>query len=113
MYRLLLIQLRCLLSICFVFLALGFAGAQKTITGTITDSENGDALIGANILIKGTPNGTVTDFNGNYSLQVTEGDVLVISYTGYDTKEMVVGAAMDYDVMLESGEALDEVVVIG
>lgn len=113
MKRLLLTPLRCLLSVCFVLLALSYTDAQKTITGTITDAETGDPLIGANVLIKGTTMGTVTDFDGNYSLTVNEGDMLVISYTGYDSKELTVGTANDYDILLASGESLEEVVVIG
>ena len=113
MYKILLNPIRCFLSICFVFLALGYADAQKTVTGTIKDSETGDPLIGANVVIKGTATGTVTDFNGNFSLQVNEGDLLVVSYTGYDSREIAVGMANDYDILLQSGESLQEVVVIG
>lgn len=70
-------------------------------------------MIGANVLVKGTSRGTVTDFDGHYSIQANEGDVLVISYTGYDSKEIVVGMSNEYDIQLMSGESLEEVVVIG
>lgn len=113
MNKTLLNSIRSFLSICFVFLALGYADAQKTITGTIKDSETGDPLIGANVVIKGTATGTVTDFNGNFSLQASEGDLLVVSYTGYDSREIAVGMANEYDILLQSGESLEEVVVIG
>jgi TonB-linked SusC/RagA family outer membrane protein len=86
--------------------------AQKTITGTLLDAESSDPLIGASVLIKGTTSGTVTDFDGKYSLQVNEGDVLVISYTGYANQEVTVGAANVIDVNLASGQILDEVVVV-
>ncbi|MCB0600923.1 MAG: carboxypeptidase-like regulatory domain-containing protein [Saprospiraceae bacterium] len=55
--------------------------AQKTITGTVTDAESGEPLIGANIVIKGTSTGNVTDIDGTYSIQANMGDVLVFSYT--------------------------------
>ncbi|MEL7161489.1 MAG: SusC/RagA family TonB-linked outer membrane protein, partial [Bacteroidota bacterium] len=67
---------------------------------------------GASIVVKGTSTGTVTDFDGKYSITAKEGDVLVISYTGYATREMEVGAASDISPRLSSGELLDEVVVV-
>ena len=106
-------KLRSLFGIGFVFFAITFSYSQKTITGTVTDSETGDPLIGANVAIKGTTMGTVTDFDGNYTLQANEGDVIVISYTGYDAREFTIGMASDYDVLLTSGESLEEIVVIG
>src|SRR5687767_12794229 len=113
MNKFLLTQMRCLLSLSIVFLLVGFTTAQKSVSGTITDGESGEALMGANVVVKGTPTGTVTDFDGRYTIMANEGDVLVISYTGYESKEMTVGAASMYDVQLESGESLEEIVVIG
>ncbi len=113
MNRHLLIPFRCLLSMCFVFLALGLLVAQKTVTGTITDAGTGDALIGANIVIKGTTTGTVADFDGNYTIMVSPGDILVISYTGYKSEEVTVGTANDYSMSLTPGELFEEIVVIG
>ena len=60
-----------------------FAYAQRTITGTVTDAENGEPLIGANILVVGTSTGTITDFDGKYQVNVPEGaTTLEFSYTG-------------------------------
>ncbi len=88
--------------------------AQRTITGTVTDAENGDPLIGANILVVGTSTGTVTDFDGNYSLELPEGATqLEFSYTGYRAQTVNIGASDVVDVQLSAGELLDEIVVIG
>ncbi len=87
--------------------------SQKTISGVVTDAASGEVLIGANILIKGTVTGTITDFDGNYSLRAKEGDVLVFSYSGYEGKEITIGDAVTYDVTLAAGKLLEEVVVVG
>jgi TonB-dependent starch-binding outer membrane protein SusC len=87
--------------------------AQKAITGMITDAATGEALIGANILIKGTSNGTITDIDGTFSLNASVGDVLVISYTGYTGTELTVTEESTYNVQLGAGRFLDEVVVVG
>lgn len=85
----------------------------RKITGTIKD-QNGEPVIGANIVEKGTTNGTITDVEGQYSLEVTPKSVLVISYIGYVTQEVVVGNNNTVDVLLkEDTETLDEVIVIG
>lgn len=84
------------------------------VSGTITD-ENGEALIGATIMIKGTSTGTVTDLDGKFNLNVPdENAVLVFSYTGYAPQEMVVGSQTNINVQLALDVAqLEEVVVIG
>lgn len=87
--------------------------AQKTVSGKVTDANNGEALIGANVLVKGTDDGTITDIDGSYSLKASEGQVLVFSYTGYTDQEIAVGTSSTVDVQLSAGELLDEVVVIG
>ncbi|MEM9847595.1 MAG: TonB-dependent receptor, partial [Bacteroidota bacterium] len=87
------------------------AFSQMTITGTVTDEE-AQPLIGVNILIKGTAAGTITDFDGTYSVEAKAGDVLVYSYTGYAAQEIAVEAATTIDVVLAEGTALDEVVVV-
>lgn len=88
-------------------------GHTQNVTGTVTDADDGTSLIGANILIKGTSTGTVTDFDGNYSIQASEGDVLVFSYTGYTPLEMTVGTGKTINVQLSAGALLGEVVVVG
>ncbi len=90
------------------------AYAQRTLTGQVTDTD-GEPLIGVNIIAEGTEVGTITDFDGNYTLRVPdEAEVLVFSYVGYATKEVPIGAQTRIDVELSTdAEALDEVVVIG
>ena len=89
------------------------AFSQSTITGTVTDEANGETLIGVNILIQGTTTGTITDFDGNYSLEANTGDVLVFSYTGFAEQQLTVGASTVMDVVMAAGSLLDEVVVVG
>nr|WP_290940276.1 TonB-dependent receptor plug domain-containing protein [Haliscomenobacter sp.] len=86
----------------------------QTVKGKITD-EKGEVLIGANILLKGTTMGTVTNIDGRYELQVPDPNaVLLVSYTGFVTQEVVVGNRTEVDIILVSdARALDEVVVIG
>lgn len=87
--------------------------AQREVSGTIT-SDEGEPLIGATILVKGTSTGTVTDFEGNYSIEVEdENSVLSVSYTGYRPQEITVGNRSTIDIVLETNLAqLDEVVVV-
>lgn len=86
---------------------------ERTITGTVTDTD-GEALIGATILVKNTNTGTVTDFEGKYSINVPDDAVLVFSYTGYSAREITVGAQSVVDVTLElAASQLAEVVVTG
>lgn len=102
------------LVLALVFFAIGVTLAQRTISGTITDTQ-GVPLIGASILVKGTSVGTVTDVDGKYSLSVpAEGKTLLISYTGFSSQEIALGASNEVDVTLEeSAEQLTEVVVTG
>ena len=89
------------------------ASTTKNVSGIVKD-ERGEPVIGANVVVKGTTNGTVTDMNGRYSLSVPEGSTLQISYIGYNTQEVKVGSGNVVNVSLrEDSEALDEVVVIG
>ncbi len=88
--------------------------AQRTITGTVTDAQTKEPLIGANILVVGTSTGTISDIDGTYSLQVPDGySVLEFSYTGYASQRITLGASNIVDVGLAAGEILEEVVVIG
>lgn len=88
--------------------------AQRTVTGKVVDDSN-SPLIGATVLAKGTSSGTVTDIDGNYSLNVPENaNVLVFSYTGFETQEITIGASNVVDVTLKLDVAqLSEVVVTG
>jgi TonB-linked SusC/RagA family outer membrane protein len=99
-----------------LFLSLGSASLfaqQKDISGTITDG-SGQPLPGANVLVEGTTTGTQTDFDGNYTIQAQEGDVLVYSYIGFSSQSITVGNQTTINVMLtEDAALLDEVVVTG
>jgi len=85
---------------------------QKTVTGTVTAASDGMPLPGVSILVQGTTNGTQTDFDGNYTIEVSQGDVLVYSYLGMLSQRITVGASNSIDiVMQEDASQLDEVVV--
>ncbi len=86
---------------------------ELTITGTITDESSGDALIGVNVLVQGTSRGTVTDFDGNYSIEANEGETLEFSYTGYKNEEVLIGTQTVINLTMSEGALLDEVVVVG
>jgi len=99
-----------------LLLSLPFFLYAQCITGTITDADYGEALIGASVLCKGTTHGTVTDLDGRFSLCLSSKDsvVLQISYTGYERKEIVAASAQQLgEVKLEPASGtLQEVVVI-
>lgn len=99
-----------LLGLCSLHLT-----AQVTVKGTITSAEDGEALIGATLLEKGTDSGTATDFDGKYELTVAnENAVLIVSYTGLETKEITVGSQTNIDITLNpNASVLEEVVVVG
>lgn len=92
--------------------ALGVLTAQRTISGSVTD-EDGEPLIGASVLIKGTSTGTVTEFDGSYSLPVPgSATTLIFSYTGYASKEIILGPSNIVNVALSvHAELLEEVVI--
>jgi TonB-linked SusC/RagA family outer membrane protein len=104
---------------CVIFaLLLAFTGfqqanAQKTVTGTVTDA-SGIGIPGANVIVKGTSRGSVTDFDGNFSISAASTDVLVVSFLGYVSQNITVGNQSNIKVSLaEDASQLDEVVVIG
>lgn len=85
---------------------------SKTITGTVTDEES-YPLPGVNIIIKGSPKGTQTDFDGKYSLEAKEGDILVFSYLGFKTQEKKVKKGTVLNVLLKADNvSLEEVVMV-
>lgn len=88
-----------------------FTFSQQTVEGIISDS-SGETLAGASINEKGTLNGTVADFNGNYKITAKTGATLVFSYVGYQTKEILISTPI-LNVTLESGEQLNEVQIVG
>ena len=98
-----------------VFLAVMFlaldVSAQTTINGRVKD-DTGEGVIGASVMIKGTSNGTVTDFDGNFSLQCKPGATLVFTYIGFNPQELPAKNGMEV-VMTEDVAQLNEVVVVG
>ena len=83
---------------------------QQLITGTVMD-EDGVPLSGASVLVKGTTNGVVADFDGKFSIEVDSESILVVSYVGFETKEIKVGLEKDLKITLAAGNALEEVVI--
>ena len=106
--------MRKLLLLVLMFISgMSYALAQSAVTGTVTD-ENGEGIPGANIVIKGTSNGTITDMNGDFALNASSDDVLVVTYVGYSTIEIAVGSQSEINISLaEDIAALDEIVVTG
>lgn len=106
------------LNVLILFLSLlfaNFAMAQQTVlSGKVTDSSSGEALPGVTIVVKGTTNGTISDLDGNFTLQVNKGDVVQFSFVGYTTQEITAEGQTNLTVKLAtSTEELGEVVVIG
>lgn len=88
--------------------------AQGTVSGTVTEASTGNPLPGANVVVKGTSNGTTTDFDGNFNINVNAFPAtLVVSSVGFTTQEINVNSAQNISVALEDGVALDEIVLVG
>ncbi len=85
---------------------------QVTITGSVAD-DSSLALPGATVIVEGTSNGVTTDFDGNYSITASVGDVLVFSYVGFETKTVTVGRDRTINILLNTSNELEEVVVTG
>ena len=97
----------------FCFIPLWVLAQKVSIQGTVKDKV-GESVIGASVVEKGTTNGTITDFDGNFALEVPANATLVISYIGYKTQEIPVAGKKKIQIILkEDTETLDEVVVIG
>lgn len=95
-------------------MAIPFAAqSSKRITGIVLDA-TGMPVIGANVMEKGTTNGTITDMDGKFSLNVEKGATLIISYIGFSNQEIKIGNQTNLSItMKEDAEALDELVVVG
>lgn len=101
------------LLLCMFLCSFTVAMAQRAVKGTVSDVA-GEPIIGANVMEKGTTNGTITDINGEFVLNVKEKATLVVSYIGYVQQEVAVGNKNNVQiVMKEDSKALDEVVVVG
>ncbi len=105
---------RCILcSVCSLLFLAATASAQTiSVTGTVADRTTSEPLIGVSILEKGTQNGTITDFDGNFSLTVADGALLQISYIGY-TEQTLKAQPVMHIVLAEATEQLEELVVTG
>lgn len=109
------LKLRAFLAV-FVLLFFGvFANAQKiNVTGVVKDAVNGEPILGANILEKGTTNGTITNLDGQFTLSVSSNAVLIVKYVGYQSVEIAVSGNRNLVIKLkEDAVALGEVVAIG
>lgn len=95
----------------FLLTQIAFA-QQKSVTGTVTDQDD-IALPGVNIIVQGTTNGVQTDFDGNYTIQVEQGQTLVFTYVGFTDEEIVVRQSNTINVSLQNGESLEEIIVTG
>lgn len=88
-------------------------GKRNKVSGKVNDA-SGEPVVGANVVEKGTTNGTITDLNGSFSLDIPAKSTLIISYIGYTPREVEVGNQLTFNVKLaEDTEMLDEVVVVG
>ncbi len=103
------------LSIFTLILAIsaGYAQDMRMISGVVSDAESGEGLISASIEVLGTTRGTVTDLDGNYEIEATDGETLVFSYTGFEDVQILLQGQSEINVPMSSGQLLDEVVVIG
>lgn len=96
-----------------LFLLGSFVSAQQSVEGIVDDSA-GVPLPGVNVVIKGTTNGTTTDFDGNFSIEAAETDVLIFSYIGFKNQETSVGDNTSFNISLEEEQNfLDEIIVTG
>lgn len=102
-----------LIMLCAMAILMGSVYAQNmTVKGVVLEKGTGEPMIGVSILEKGTTNGTTTDFDGNFTLQVNEGAELQISYVGYKTQFVKAAESMKVELE-ENAEFLEEVVVTG
>ena len=103
----------CIIAVLFTSVIMFAQSNLLTVTGTVTDAETNDPLIGVSITEKGTANGTVTDVNGNFSLKVEKGKTLVFSYIGYVRQEVKANKSNINVLLKQDNQTLSEVVVTG
>jgi len=101
-----------ILFVCMLFASATLFAQSRKISGTVVDSKN-EPIIGANVQVKGTSIGSITDMNGTFSFDAPGNGTLVISYIGYETQEMPLGRTTYNITLQEDAETLDEVVVVG
>lgn len=100
-----------LMFIVGILLSANAFAQQMVVKGVVKDT-TGEPVIGANVVVKGTINGTITDFDGNFQLNANKGDIITISFIGYQSQEAQAAASMNI-ILKDDTELLDEVVVIG
>lgn len=100
-----------LMFIVGILLSANAFAQQMVVKGVVKDT-TGEPVIGANVVVKGTTNGTITDFDGNFQLNANKGDIITISFIGYQSQEAQAAASMNI-ILKDDTELLDEVVVIG
>jgi TonB-linked SusC/RagA family outer membrane protein len=105
-------KLNFLMTLSFMLVSFWGFSQQVTITGSVAD-DSSFALPGATVVVQGTSNGVTTDFDGNYSITANVGDVLVFSFVGFETKTVTVGRDTNINILLNTSNELDEVVVTG
>ncbi len=106
------------LNVLILILALLFGNSamaqQLVISGKVTDSSSGESLPGVTIVVKGTTNGTISDFEGKYTIKVNKGTILLFSFVGYVSQEIMITSQTSLNVSLKSSEEqLEEVMVVG
>ena len=95
-----------------LFLSVGAFAQQIAVKGVVKDT-TGEPIIGANVVVKGTTNGTITDFDGNFQLNANVGDIIQVSFIGYTSQELPATAEFMNIILKDDSEMLNEVVVIG
>jgi len=109
----LLLRMFLMLFLCIGFVFGSYAQNTRTVTGKVSEA-NGNPIIGASVSVLGANNGTITDVNGNFTLEASDKSTLVVSYLGFKTQRITVGSAKLLDIKLdEDTQSLNEVVVVG
>jgi len=93
-------------------LTLQLGWAQSNITGTVLD-ETGTPLPGATVIVEGTTRGVAIDFDGNFSIEANQGDVLIVTYVEYTAQRVTMDDEDNYSIRLELSSALEEIIVTG
>ena len=102
------------ISLMIILLMLVLTVQAAALRGTVTDKATKEPLIGAAVQLSGTNTGTITDVDGNFSLENVSGDILIVSYIGFEEQEVAIKGRKYVKVILkENSQLLDEVVVVG
>ncbi len=107
------LKIKLIAIIALVFSVMSFAQEAYMLKGTVTSSSDNMPIPGANVIVVNSTKGVSTDFDGNFEIEVTKGDVLQISYVGYATQTVTIDNQQNLSVVLEEGNGLDEIIVVG